>query len=303
MAAGADGGVQFIAGVHMLDDRLVAGTPLTLGHAFLDIFDTMTIPERNAVARCIIGFVAAFPQRRTRSADFDDPVGTTITAGRDTPERSRHFHYFLALHRARLMGDQAGHDALARFWRLMMHAGGHSEWQVQQTAPANTCAGQCVSIVNGGGAYLSVADSLAHAAIYFFLDTPAFNSSSWTPATYAVELADLQQMRFQPCLEACWRLWRPWRLRHYRDDADLRARSDADRCAAADQRRFGAECHRSSPRARRGCADAQIIAAYLAQQQVPHSALGFVLVHLSGNSVRAASHRNLQGATLIWCSY
>ena len=63
MAAGNDGGVQYLAGVHFLDDRLAstASTPLTLGHAFYDIFDRLTIAERNAVARCLIGFWGTFP--------------------------------------------------------------------------------------------------------------------------------------------------------------------------------------------------------------------------------------------------
>ena len=201
MAAGNDGGVQYWAGVHMLDDRIAAtATPLTLGHAFYDIFDQMTIAERNHVARALLGMWITFPQRRNAAADFDDPAGTTITAGRDTPARSWHFHYVVAWHRARLGGDRAAHDAFARWWRLLMLAGGHSDWQVQESMPTNTCAGQMVSVVRQEGTHLSLADSLAHIFIYFACDSPKFSSPSIRVQTYIDELADLRGMRFEPCM-------------------------------------------------------------------------------------------------------
>ena len=92
MASEADGGLELYAGVSMVDDRLGAEIPVTAMHAFYEVFDTMTPAERDVVCRALVGFLAGFPQRRNRAASFQDPVGTTITAGRDLPARSRHVH-------------------------------------------------------------------------------------------------------------------------------------------------------------------------------------------------------------------
>ena len=122
-AAHADGGLEFYAMCSHLDDRLGVAAPgvalpVTPGHAFYEIFDTMTVGERDVVCRALVGFLAGFPQHRTEAADYQDPAGTTIIAGRDSPERSRHMHYIAVFHRARIGGDRTAHDALDGFFSL-----------------------------------------------------------------------------------------------------------------------------------------------------------------------------------------
>ena len=207
MAAHADGGLEFYAMYSHLDDRLGVAAPgvalpVTPGHAFYEIFDTLTVGDRDdVVCRALVGFLAGFPQQRTEAADYQDPAGTTIIAGRDSPARSRHMHYIAVFHRARIGGDRAAHDALDGFFRLLMLSGKGSDWQVLSNAPAMGSATINAARIDGGGSYKSLVDNLVHAVSYILVPwQESFANTRVDWLLYDNEEAFLQQIRFQPCL-------------------------------------------------------------------------------------------------------
>ena len=79
------------------------------------------------------------------------------------------------------------------------------EWGVQSTVafPAGQAHENVSARTRQATRHCLCAISISHAAdvgIYFAMDTPKFASTTWIPGTYAIELADLAEMRFTPCL-------------------------------------------------------------------------------------------------------